>query len=394
MSTTVKDYTPECGNPYKILSIPITATTAQIKKAFRTLSLQVHPDKQQQQQSQTKTSKDDLVRKFIQVQEAKSFLLDDEHAALRKRYDAQLAGETRRRDQETTRDAMMDRKRRQMRDALNVKLRREEEGERNRRRRNNNTAGNGATNSTGTGGGGTEDSTGVDGLKKAGKRMRETYGERRADEDARYDRSESRKRKDEVNRRQIHLRWSRQKVSHSKNDIFKLFSDRFGAVEEVELIGSKGNAALITFQSASSCKPCVEAYLQSNEMRATFVGKRKDEENMTSSEPAISLDDGWKDRESVEERKLRQAAERESLLRQMEMEETSGQPFQATGQNQPRERVSHPAKKMAKTSSFPPKFPSQALKLTSLERLEEMEVLILKDLLSPIILKKIQIMGS
>jgi len=269
-----------------------------------------------------------------------------------------------------------------MRDALNVKLRREEEGERNRRK-----------NSTGTGGGGTEDSTGVDGLKKAGKRMRETYGERRADEDARYDRSESRRRKDEVNRRQIHLRWSRQKVSHSKNDIFKLFSDRFGDVMEVELIGNKGNAALITFQSASSCKPCVEAYLQSNEMRATFVGKRKDEENLTSSEPAISLDDGWKDRESVEERKLRQAAERESLLRQMEMEETSGQPFQATDENQPRERVSHPAKKMAKVSSFPPKFPSQATKLTSLERLEEMEVLILKDLLSPISLKKIQIMG-
>merc|ERR1719491_2506114 len=208
MSTTVKDHTPECGNPYKILSIPITATTAQIKKAFRTLSLQVHPDKQQQQQGQSKTTKDALVRKFIQVQDAKSFLLDDEHAAQKKRYDAQLMGETRRRDQETTRDAMMDRKRRQMRDALNVNLRRAEEGERNRRRRNN-TAGNDFGTDAGRG---PEDSE-VDGLKKAGKRMRETYGERRADEDARYDRSENRKWKEEVNRRQIHLRWSRQKIS-------------------------------------------------------------------------------------------------------------------------------------------------------------------------------------
>jgi len=243
----------------------------------------------------------------------------------------------------------------------------------------------------------------VDGLRKEGERMRETFKKRRADKDARYDDGVRKKRMNEEERRQIRLKWSRQKVSLSKHGILELFSNRFGKVEEVELIGRKSNAALVTFQNASSCKPCVEAYLDSDEMRASYVGQRKDEEHISPSEPAIRVDGSWKDRESVEERKLRQAAERESLLRQMETEEedcdggggSSGRSFQATAQNQSSERMPHRAKNVATKSSFPPKFPPQAKdgarKLTAIERLEEMERLILKDLISPSTLRSIQI---
>eukprot|EP00957_Ditylum_brightwellii_P104318 7946094-Ditylum_brightwellii.AAC.1 len=49
-------------------------------------------------------------------------------------------------------------------------------------------------------------------------------------------------------------------------------------MEDVELLGAKGNAALVTFANASSCLPCVEEYLDSDAMRAMFVGARKKDE--------------------------------------------------------------------------------------------------------------------
>ncbi|CAL8098396.1 unnamed protein product [Calicophoron daubneyi] len=69
----LKDY-------YKILGVPKTATKKDIKKAYRNLALQLHPDK---------NKSPDAEAKFVEVSEAYSVLSDDEK---RRRYDQ--GGET------------------------------------------------------------------------------------------------------------------------------------------------------------------------------------------------------------------------------------------------------------------------------------------------------------
>ena len=146
----------------------------------------------------------------------------------------------------------------------------------------------------------------------------------------------------------------------------------------------------MTFSKAESCKPCVDAYLQSNKLRATFVGKRKEEEenaNDPNDDDALpDLTSRERDRESVEERKLRQEAEREKLLRQMENDtyDDDDDNVETTKQT--------PAKKRKSKSLFPPHFPRKQSnerneKLSFLEKLEQMEGIILKDLIAPNLLR-------
>ena len=97
------------------------------------------------------------------------------------------------------------------------------------------------------------------------------------------------------------------------------------------MLGSKGNLALITFADPASCRPCVESYKNSEEMRASYVGKRKEEEEARDAAKeqqqeelarASSGKSDNRDNESLYDRKLRQVQEREALLRQMEAEES------------------------------------------------------------------------
>jgi hypothetical protein len=104
----------------------------------------------------------------------------------------------------------------------------------------------------------------------------------------------------------------------------QLLSKQFGPVETVEIVGSKGNSALITFEDPSSCRPCVDAYATSEEMRASLVGKRKqqyEEEMSRHQEQLPTLPSRVNDQEALEERKHRQATERERMMREMEMED-------------------------------------------------------------------------
>jgi len=380
--STIKDHTPKCGNPYEILSIPITATTSQIKDAFKELALKLHPDKR----SQASKNDKELDRKFIQVKEAKSFLLDAEHSIERKKFVTHLENEIMRREHDERRDKSMGEKRRKRKDDLDKKLKKEEEKKRFRRSETN-----GMSSTRG-------DFNNVEGLRKAGQKMREAFGERLANKEMMSAKAMRRKQKEELENRQIRLKWSR-KNSYSEHGITKLLSTH-GEVEEVELVGKKGNGALVTFQIASSCKSCVDSYLNSDVMRASFVGKRKDEENDYISEPTIRLDEG-RERESLEGRKLRQAAERERLLREMEDEGSNvGVTIPKPSVDLPddafcRNRMSTPTKTMNKKSVFPPKLPPRTeddtRKLTALERLEEMERIILEGLICPSLLRKIQI---
>ena len=82
-----------------------------------------------------------------------------------------------------------------------------------------------------------------------------------------------------------------------------------GGVESVELIGAKGNQALVTFADGSSCVKCDDAFRTSETMRATFVGRRKMDDYGMQSVDANGQDYmGEDDRESS----LRRAAERDS----------------------------------------------------------------------------------
>jgi DnaJ family protein C protein 17 len=182
--------------------------------------------------------------------------------------------------------------------------------------------------------------------------------------------------------RQVRLKWSRKKVVggiHTVQSLTAIMKD-FGQVEEVEMLGSKGNAALITFVHESSCKSCVYAYRTSETMRATFVGRKKHQDNMHEVDDNSMVAGSSQHSETLEERKLRQAAERERLMRQMELEEeganTSSQAQQfpnRTTERQDDNDVQPPQKK----SSFPPDFPGRAKEATSpFELLEKYEKLL------------------
>ena len=90
-------------------------------------------------------------------------------------------------------------------------------------------------------------------------------------------------------------------------------------MEEVELIGGKGNAALVTFREESSCARCVERYADSSEMRATFVGKKRGE----GSKGAGLRSD--RDFEDLEDWKIRRGMEREEMMSGMTGKEEKGE---------------------------------------------------------------------
>ena len=173
----------------------------------------------------------------------------------------------------------------------------------------------------------------------------------------------------------------------------------------------------------------MEFYADSDIMRATFVGKRKEEEGRRpvggiggkSADGAVHAGHGAgassaacraslnRDAESVEERKIRQAAEREQLLRQMELEEEGGttemgeSAGQQTGDIGPTttttatttttttsdrfsaEKPKVKANRWSQSEDFPPPFPLLAEEkgLSPLERFEQFESKVLDSLLDP-----------
>ena len=76
-NNTASSSFPSKGNPYEALALSNFATPSEIKKKFRQQSLKYHPDKRQQNLSQSQN--DELDKQFIAVQEARDFLLNDDH---------------------------------------------------------------------------------------------------------------------------------------------------------------------------------------------------------------------------------------------------------------------------------------------------------------------------
>lgn len=346
-SFTRKDGMP-IKDPYAILGIESTATDADIKKAYRSLALKLHPDKQAG--TLTDAQRQELDVRFHEVKDARSFLLDAEHAQAKKKYDSNLESERLRHAEEQRREKTMSSRRKRMRDELKM---------REDMAKAPPPASNDASSSS-------DNRFDVDRLRREGERLREEYSKREAAVDA------ERKQRMAVERvtkklqkedRQIRLKWSRKKVvggSHTKQSLTSIMKD-FGEVEEVEMLGSKGNAALITFSNEASCKPCVDAYKESDTMRATFVGRRKVDDTLYGNHHD-GVDDGpssrrRQDDENVEERKLRQAAERERLMRQMELDDAGEGAGDEAHQRSPSMAATHPARGKSPSTIFPPSFP-------------------------------------
>ena len=372
-SFTRKDGMP-IKDPYQILGIPSTSTETDIKKAYRQLALKLHPDKQSG--TLTDSQRDELDKQFHDVKDARSFLLDTEHAEAKKKYDANLASERVRHAEEAKREKTMSSRRKRMREELSM-----------RERMAKTPAA--ASSSTDDG-----DRFDVDRLRREGERLREEYAQREAEVDiARKQRMAVERATQKLHKedRQVRLKWSRKKVIggvHTKQSLTSIMND-FGDVEEVELLGSKGNSALITFANVSSCKPCVDAYRTSDTMRATFVGRRKIDDTLRggqyeeeNDEPSLSKRSS-KDTENIQERNLRQAAERERLMRQMELEEAGG----SEGDHAVGDKKQSPFQKKDRwaehnSSTFPPDFPatSEDEGLSPFDLLEKYEKIILGNI--------------
>jgi DnaJ family protein C protein 17 len=290
---------PPFGDPYELLNLPPSATSADIEKAFRKLSLQLHPDKQR---GKSESEQKIIAQRFHDLNEAKLFLLDP---SKRQPYDAQRSSRLRR--QELERERSKQQSNRQS--AFREELRRKEQEALQAKKKHSST-----TSST-------DKDHLVNELRQEGKRRRQEYEERQAD--LNYQKLKKQRKVDKVEqqKRQVRLRWSRKRltISPSEDSLRKLLSQQFGDVESVEFIGSKGNSALVTFCSESSCQPCVDFYKSSDEMRATRVMEVSEEELVDEVRDTSTYRDG----ETLEQRRLRQAAEREALLREMQDESTT-----------------------------------------------------------------------
>jgi curved DNA-binding protein CbpA len=363
-STLGKDGMP-LKDPYKVLGISSTATETDIKKAYRQLALKLHPDKQSD--ALTESQRNALDKQFHDVKDARAFLLDTEHAEARRKYVANLASERMRHAEEDRRERTMSSRRKRMRDELGLREKMA------------------ASMAAGSKPSADEDRFDVERLRREGERLREEYSRREAEVDAErrqrmaVDRATHKLQKED---RQVRLKWSRKKVvggMHTQQSLTAIMKD-FGQVEDVEMLGSKGNAALITFAHESSCKPCVDAYRTSETMRATFVGRKKhqDSSQEVDDEPVTRV---RQDSETIEERKLRQAAERERLMRQMELEEEGGDIISSRTDHfhtRPTERENGAAVQSDRSgSTFPPDFPTREKETVSpYELLEKYEKLL------------------
>ena len=100
------------------MGVPFNATDAEISKAYKKLALKLHPDKQV---NETDSKKQEIAKLFHDVKEARSFLLDVEHAEERRKYDSKRESERIRRAADAIREKTMSERRKRMRDELKAK---------------------------------------------------------------------------------------------------------------------------------------------------------------------------------------------------------------------------------------------------------------------------------
>lgn len=365
------------NDPYDVLGVSFDATESEIKKAYKKLALKLHPDKQPQGNP---ALAEEVAKKFHEVKEARSFLLDDDHAEARRKYDAKRESDRLRKQTEALREKNMSERRKRLREELKEKeaqanrdSQKKKEGK--QRTRNDDV---------------------VNELRKEGKRKRHEYAQRDArrkeDEEIRRKLSEraktdKRRKRDLLEERQIRLKWDRKKMipSPSEDSLLKLLSEAFGSIECIELLGKKGNQALVTFVDHSSCKPCVDFYTTSPIMRAKYVGKRKEEEDEREEHDYHAQNNPCSDasrgpvNETLEDRRVRQAAEREQLLRQLEEEDSPQTKSYSTAPCDESDTIRQRHESSKTTSIFPLPLPSidEYIGISPFDAVEKFEVSVL-----------------
>ena len=388
-SSNNKDTQPDY-DPYKVLGIPLDASSAAIAKAFRKASVKYHPDKQHAAVMDEPT-RAQLAAQFQQLQDARDFLQDPTR---RKAYDAQRASLLARQAADRAREQHMTAQRKRLRQQLAQQE--EEAAARAKKQQQRQSSSH-------------KSATRVDALRTQGQQLREQYAARQEAEawrtahttatEAQQKQQQQQSANDDGTTtsnpedRQVRLKWSRKKlsISPSEDSLAHLLQPLFGPVEHVEFLGTKGNLALVTFAARESCTPCVKYYQTSDEMRATYVGARKETEARKQQSQAeakkqqkeapqspsarATKTSMMNDHESVDAYKLRRAAEREALLRKMELEEEAASTSveQTTTTTTSRPTKSSSSSKKANTTAdttaystpisssvFPPDFPHTA----------------------------------
>lgn len=343
-----------------MLDLEQPASESEINKAFRKLSLQLHPDKQHGKSDREKVA---VAKRFHAINQAKEFLLDPTR---RQPYDVQRGSRQRRQQQDKARETTMSERRRKMKQDLAT---------REATLRSGGTASGQHSQPTSP-----ADVNFLNKLRKDGKRRRDEYTEKTAEAEYRHATKLKKQERGAIKSRQIRFKWSRKRISisPSEHSIADLLS-KFGKVLDVEMIGTKGNQALVTFESASSCQPCVDFYAKHKEMRASLIG---DEDNELGGEadPDKTV---VQDYESLEEQRLRQARERELLIQKLEQEDNG---------------VGTPTPLSRRTSAdptlqqFPLEFPpvKNSESMAPFEKLQYFEREVLRNLISKELFERIQ----
>jgi curved DNA-binding protein CbpA len=383
MSSSTKRIVPD-KDPYSVLGIEFGVSDADISKAYRLLARTLHPDKLVAQDL-TPTQLTQAAARFQDIQSARSFLLDADHAESRRKYDAQRASDQIRQAANKERDASMSERRKRMRAEL---TQREDQATMNIRRDKNLKTHRQKHQSSATSKTRSPASAALGDLERQGQALREHYADQAVAAELR--------KQDEaallLQERQIRLKWSRKKIkaagdsSPSEDSIASMLSAKFGAVDAVQMIGDKGNVALVTFHAESSCTKAVNALLTSDTWRATYVSKTKQQISEQAASSAskpnnMAHEHARRNHETIDEWKARQAMEREALLRQMECNEEDDDqttPNDATNDGRSPRRPFPP--------SFPEEYNAWALALDKLERAEDtlLEGIFSKEMLQQI----------
>jgi len=271
---------PSCGNPYDVLGLKSGATNEEISKAYKRLALRYHPDKHSKPQEVGKKSKKDeerLKSKFLAITEARNFLLDEEFSERRKAYDKAIMSQQIRRREEEKREGQMSAKRQRLRDELLEKERKAAVSSSSSSRK--------ATKLN------PEEDT-IELLRKEGRELRKEHAAR-----------------------------TYSTATTTAFDAAQKSDEDLARHSAVELIGSKGNAALISFVNTSSVNDCINSLLHSDSMRAYHVVR-----NIAAAGKALPAMHVHLDYETLNDRRLRQNAERERLRRHLEEEELNDLP--------------------------------------------------------------------